>query len=114
MKYTLTLHLDPALWETLPEAAKQEIGDGHGAFLKRHAAEIVGTQALGEPASSKTVRVRDGKPSSEQGLASQGQTFFCGYYVVDVENEARAVELAAEIPDAKYTAVEVRPIVFEA
>ncbi|HWD01924.1 MAG TPA: hypothetical protein VG674_05620 [Amycolatopsis sp.] len=114
MKYALTLHLDPALWETLSDDEKQSIGDGHGEFLERNAAEILGTHALGEPSSSKTVRVRDDETSAEAGLASRGSTFFCGYYLVDVVNEDRAVELAAEIPDAKYTAVEVRPVVFEA
>jgi hypothetical protein len=42
------------------------------------------------------------------------EAFLCGYYVVDVADEARAVELAARIPDAKHTAIEVRPVVHEA
>jgi len=43
----------------------------------------------------------------------ESEAFLCGYYVVDVESEERAVELAAKIPDAEYTAVEVRKVVHE-
>ncbi len=33
-----------------------------------------------------------------------------GYYIVDVKDLDRAVELAAQIPDARTGVVEVRPI----
>ncbi|MEV4596257.1 YciI family protein [Amycolatopsis sp. NPDC049253] len=114
MKYLLTMNMTPALWEALPDSAKQEVYDGHGAFMKDNAAEIVGTKALAEPGESTTVRVRDGKAQEESGLLNGSDTFFCGYYVVDVPTKTRAIELAAQIPDAKHTAVEVRPVVHEA
>ncbi|MGW4483965.1 YciI family protein [Amycolatopsis sp. NPDC004368] len=114
MKYLLTLHMTPALWSTLPEAAKQEIYAGHGAFMEKNAAEIIETKALAEPENSTIVRVRDGKVAHETGLLHGADTFFCGYYLVDVKDEDRARELAAQIPDAQYTAVEVRKVVHEA
>jgi hypothetical protein len=40
--------------------------------------------------------------------------FLAGFYVVDCETVERANELAAMIPDARLTAVEVRPVMDEA
>jgi len=40
----------------------------------------------------------------------EAKEFFAGYYVVDCESRERAIELAAMIPDAKFAAMEVRPI----
>ena len=39
-----------------------------------------------------------------------------GYYLVDVESKERAVELAQQIPDARFSglAIEVRQVMFEA
>jgi len=37
----------------------------------------------------------------------------CGWYIVQCDTPARAHELAAVIPDARYTAIEVRPIMNE-
>ncbi|MET7993902.1 MULTISPECIES: YciI family protein [unclassified Amycolatopsis] len=114
MKYLLTINMTPALWDALPDSAKQDVYDGHGAFMKNNAAEFVETKALAAPAESVIVKVRDGKAIHETGLIHGSETFFCGYYVVDVPTKERAIELAAQVPEAKHTAVEVRPVVHEA
>ncbi|EOD65708.1 YciI family protein [Amycolatopsis vancoresmycina] len=115
MRYLLTLHMNPTLWATLTDEQKNGVYEGHGTFIKlvTESGEMVETKALAEPAETKTVRVKDGKAQTETGPFVDAATFLCGYYVVDVESEARAVELAAQIPDAAYTAVEVRAVVHE-
>ncbi|MEW2500423.1 YciI family protein [Amycolatopsis sp. CA-161197] len=113
MKYLLTINMTPALWESLPESAKQDVYDGHGAFMKNNAAEFVETKALAGPGESVTVRVREGETQPEIGLIHGSETFLCGYYLVDVPTKDRAIELAAEVPEAKHTAVEVRPVEYE-
>jgi hypothetical protein len=40
----------------------------------------------------------------------EAKEFLAGYYVVDCDRVERANELAARIPDARFTAIEVRPI----
>ncbi|MEV0065609.1 YciI family protein [Amycolatopsis sp. NPDC050768] len=114
MKYLLTINMTPAVWENLPESAKQDVYDGHDAFMKNNAAEFVETKALAAPDESVTVQVRDGKARQEAGLIHGSETFFCGFYLVDVPTKERAIELAAQVPEAKHTAVEVRPVVHEA
>ena len=115
MKFLLTLHMNPALWATLTDDQKNAVYEGHGAFIKliTESGEMVETKALAEPGDTKTVRVENGVARTTNGGFVESEAFLCGYYVVDVESEERAVELAAKIPDAAYTAVEVRRVVHE-
>jgi hypothetical protein len=115
MRYLLTLHMNPALWSTLGDDQKNAVYEGHGAFIQliTESGEMVETKALAEPGETKTVQVKDGVAHTKTGGFVESDAFLCGYYVVDVASEARAVELAAKIPDAQYTAVEVRPVVHE-
>ncbi|MCR6485523.1 YciI family protein [Amycolatopsis sp. OK19-0408] len=115
MRYLLTLHMNPTLWATLTDDQKNAVYEGHGEFIKltTESGEMVETKALAEPADTKTVQVKNGVAQTKNGGYVESEAFLCGYYVVDVETEARAVELAAKIPDAQYTAVEVRKIVHE-
>ena len=115
MRYLLTLHMNPALWTTLTDDQKNAVYEGHGAFIKlvTESGEMVETKALAEPAETKTIQVKNGVAQTKTGGFVEAEAFLCGYYVVDVESEERAVELAAKIPDAQYTAVEVRKVVHE-
>ena len=40
----------------------------------------------------------------------EAKEFLAGYYVVDCDSVERASDLASQIPDARYTAIEVRPL----
>ncbi|MEV7093349.1 YciI family protein [Amycolatopsis sp. NPDC051045] len=115
MRYLLTLHMNPTLWATLTDDQKNGVYEGHGAFIEliTESGEMVETKALAEPADTKTVQVKNGVAQTTNGGFVESDAFLCGYYVVDVEREERAVELAAKIPDAQYTAVEVRKVVHE-
>jgi hypothetical protein len=115
VRYLLTLHMNPTLWATLTDDQKNAVYEGHGAFIEliTGSGEMVETKALAEPGETKTVQVKNGLPYTKDGAFVESEAFLCGYYVVDVESEARAVELAGKIPDAEYTAVEVRQVVHE-
>lgn len=115
MRYLLTLHMNPTLWVTLTDEQKNAVYEGHGAFIKliTESGEMVETKALAEPGETKTIQVKNGVAQTKAGGFVESESFLCGYYVVDVDSEERAVELAAEIPDAQYTAVEVRKVVHE-
>jgi hypothetical protein len=72
--------------------------------------ELVGGEALAHPASTRTVRAVAGAPVTTDGPFLEAKEQFAGYLTVDVETEARAVEIASRWPDAKYGAMEVRAI----
>jgi hypothetical protein len=72
--------------------------------------ELVGGEGLAEPAGTKTVRVRDGQPAVTDGPLAEAKEHFGGYLIVDVDSVDRATEIAARWPNARFAAMEVRPL----
>lgn len=118
MKYLLIMHQNPAVMDSLTDAERDEIMQGHGPFMQaiRDSGEMISTQALGDPSTSAVVRVREGAPVVTDGPYLEAKEYLAGYYLVDCESRARALELAAMIPDAAVPGlgVEVRPVMFSA
>lgn len=117
MKFVLQLHMNPAAWDALSKDDQNAVIQGHDEFMKltRESGEFVATKAVGDLSASSAVRVRDGVSTVTDGpYLPVDAEFMCGYYVVDVASKERALELAAQIPEAKYTGIDVRPVVFEA
>lgn len=112
MKYLLIITMNPNVWETLSEEEQQAVVAAHDDFQKltTGSGELVGFVALADPSASRTVRVRDGVPAVTDGPYVEAKEFLAGYYVVSCESPERATELAALIPDARYTGIEVRPV----
>jgi hypothetical protein len=112
VKYLLLIHLNPTLLEAMSEAERAAIFAGHDELLKllKDTGELVGFAALADPSNSKTVRVRDEALAVTDGPYVEAKEFLAGYYVVECESVERAVELGAMIPDAKFSAIEVRPV----
>jgi hypothetical protein len=112
VKYLLMIYLNPTLFETLSQAERDAIFAGHDEFQKvlKDTGELVGFAALADPSTSKTVRVRDEEPAVTDGPYVEAKEFLAGYYVVECETAERAADLGAMIPDAKLTAIEVRPV----
>lgn len=118
MKYMILMQVDPTVLDGLSEAEQQAIGDGHQKFMDEitRTGEMLSTNALGGPDQTRTVRGRPGNPEVTEGPFAETKEFMGGYYLVDVESEERAVELAKKIPDAQIEglALEVRPVMFSA
>ncbi|GAA4442627.1 YciI family protein [Actinokineospora soli] len=118
MKFLLMLNINNAVLDALTDEERQAIMDGHGAFMDaiKASGEFIGTQALADPSTTRTVRVRDGVPAVSDGPFIEAKEFLAGYYLVDCESQARAEELAAMIPDAAVPGlgVEVRQVMFSA
>ncbi|GLW30583.1 YciI family protein [Actinoplanes regularis] len=116
MKFLISLHINPAVLDALTDEEKAAIGDGHGRFMEelKESGELLITQALVDPSQAVVVSVRDGQPVVTDGPFVESKEFLGGYYLVDVEDKARAVELAARIPDAAIEGlgVEVRQVMF--
>lgn len=112
MKYLLMIYMNPEMFETLSEEERNAVFSAHDAFqvATKDSGELVGFAALADPSNSSTVRVRDGVPAVTDGPYVEAKEFLAGYYVVECETAERAGELAAQIPDARYTAIEVRPV----
>ena len=116
MKYVILMHVEPAVLEQLTEEQQPMIQEGHAAFMSSTKAngEFISTQALADPSRSKVVRSNGDLPEVTDGPFAEAKEFMGGFYLVDVEDEARAVELATQIPDARIPglALEIRPVVY--
>ncbi|MEW4565919.1 YciI family protein [Bremerella sp. JC770] len=72
--------------------------------------KLIASSPLMSVATSKTVRVRDGKSLVTTGPFAETTEQLGGYYVLDVETEEEALAIAARIPPASVGSVEVRPL----
>jgi hypothetical protein len=73
--------------------------------------ELVGGEALADVSHTRTVRVRDGVPAVTDGPYAEAKEHLAGYCMIDCARPERAVEIAARWPDARWWAMEVRPVV---
>jgi hypothetical protein len=75
--------------------------------------EWVGGEGLADAASARTVRVRGGVPAVTDGPFVESKEQMAGYCLVDCDSMERAIDIAMRWPDARYCAMEVRPVVDE-
>jgi hypothetical protein len=123
VKYLLMVYSNPETWEhpmyardpgflALPESERDEL-IRQAEDLRREiveSGELVAGSALADPVTSRTIRVRDGLPATTDGPYIEAKEQLAGYFVLDCESLERACEIAARIPDARFTGVELRPI----
>jgi hypothetical protein len=118
VKYLLIMNVNRAVLDALTDEQRTAIMDGHGAFIEtiKKSGEMIVTQALGEPAESSVVRVRNGERIVTDGPYLESKEYVGGFYLVECASRERAHELAAMIPDSSIDGlgVEVRPVVFSA
>jgi hypothetical protein len=116
MKFLLSMHMNPAVWDALTPEERDEIGNGHGAFIDliTTSGEMITTQALIDPSQSVVVRVRDGQQVVTDGPYLEAKEHLGGFYLIDCDSKERAIELAALIPDAKVDGlgIEVRQVMY--
>lgn len=116
MKYLILMNVDPDVLEALTPDQQQMIQNGHMAFIEatKESGEFVSTQALADPSRSKVVRSNGEQPEVTDGPFVESKEFMGGFYLVDVEDEARAIQLAKQIPDVQIPGLvlEIRPVMF--
>ena len=123
MKYLLMIYGNPRTWGHpvfLRTQEALELDDAgraglHADFEQLLAeigdtGELVGAQALADPLTSRSVRVVDGERVVTDGPFVESKEQLAGYFVVDCATPERAEEIAARFPDARFAAVEVRPL----
>lgn len=112
MKYMLLIYNNPAFYEALPEEERTVLFSEVDQIMAelRESGELVGGEALADVSNTKTVRVRNGVPAVTDGPFAEAKEQMVGYLSVDCDTEERAVEIATRWPDARYFAMEVRPV----
>ncbi len=100
MKYMLMMFGDGA---TMMAARSPEWVNDMIAFMGDFNAELaengeaVEARGLADPATAKTVRLADGQVVVTDGPFAEAKESLAGYWVFDVRDEARAIELAGKV-----------------
>ena len=116
MRYMLLIYNNLALYESWPEEDRKALFGEVDAIMTelRQTGELVDTAGLADPSVTRTVRVREGIVTTTDGPFAESKEQFAGYLTVDCDTPERAEEIAARWPDARYFAMEVRPVMHSA
>jgi hypothetical protein len=112
MRYMLLIYNNPATYEAFSQDERDELFGQVDRIMNELAGsgEWVGGEGLADASTAKTVRVRGDVPAVTDGPFVEAKEQLAGYCIVDCETIDRAVQIAAEWPDAKHFAMEVRAL----
>jgi hypothetical protein len=110
MKYMLLMSTPRDGYKQYLSWPKQVL-EANVAFMQRfarklkEAGELVGTEGLASPEQARRVRAgKDGKPITD-GVFPESKEYLAGYWIIDVDSDERALEIAAEASTAPGVAV---------
>jgi hypothetical protein len=112
VKYLLLIYDDPSAFAAAPQEARREMYRAYGDFTAELAAagKLGPAEELQPPDQAKSVRVRDGRTLVTDGPFAEAREQLGGFFVVEADDMADAVNWAARVPSATYGTVEVRPV----
>ncbi len=79
-------------------------------FGQEYAKQIQAGKALKPTATATTVKLREGKRLVTDGPFAETKEQLGGFYLVDARDIDEAIQMASQIPAARFGSVEVRPI----
>ena len=114
MKYMLLIYSDGQGYAAASEADRAALTGDYFAFTKAivDSKEHVAGDPLQGVDTATTVRLRNGEVLATDGPFTETKEILGGYYLVDVADIDRAIELAAQLPGARrgWDSIEVRPL----
>ena len=116
MKYMLIIYGNQELWSSIDPAEMAKEIAAFDAFNKKYydSGELLGAYGVADAAATKLVRLTDGQPAVTDGPYLETKEYLASWYLIDVDSEQRAVEIAAALPSAVHQPTEVWPILHEA
>ena len=116
MKYMLIIYGNEELWNSIGPDEQQRMFAAFDEFNQAHYAsgELLGAYGVADAAATKLVRLRDGQPAVTDGPYLETKEYLASWYLIDVDSEQRALEIAAALPSAAHQPTEVWPILHEA
>src|SRR3984957_4015505 len=102
MKYLMLIYGNEEKWASFPAEAWPEAIAKQDAFNKKYAGtgELLGAYGLGTAAQAKLVRRAQATalPTVTDGQYQETKEYIASFYLLDVESEERALEIAADTP----------------
>ncbi|MDG4791056.1 YciI family protein [Micromonospora sp. WMMD1102] len=115
MKYLLLIYGNQEKWDSIPAESWPEEIAKQDAFNRRYheTGELLGGYGLADAAAARLVRREGGAPAVTDGPYLETKEYIASFYLLDCDSEARAYEIAADMPWADQEPVEVWPILHE-
>ena len=122
MKYVILIHSNPQPWghptsnflpehQALSETERDELNADFEAVMEdlSDRGEMLGGQALGDPAEARLFRWSGGRRKITDGPYAETAEHFAGFFLIDVASQERAEEVAEKFAGPGET-VELRPV----
>jgi len=112
VKYMLLIYRDEPSWDKLSPAERQKIYADTVELSEELASrgQYLGGFPLHPSSSATSVRVRDGKRLVTDGPFAETREQLGGYKIIEVKDLDEAIAVAARIPLARTSTVEIRPV----
>jgi len=112
MKYILLIYQNPANWQDLSEQERRKLGEEATAIFQEltDAGQWIGGEGLADSSHTKTIRVRGGVPEITDGPFLEAKEQLAGYGLFEADSPEQAIEIGVRWPDARYWAIELRPL----
>ena len=112
MKYLLLICRNEPQWEKLTASDRQQVYLDTVKLSEELQArgQYLGGYPLHPSSAATSVRVRDGKRLVTDGPFAETREQLGGYMLIDVKDLDEAIAIAARIPLARTSTVEVRPV----
>jgi hypothetical protein len=112
MKFLALIYNDESMYAQATPEQIAETFAAHGAFgeAASKAGVFGGGDGLQPTATATVVRVRDGERLLTDGPYAETKEQLGGYYVLECKDLDEALHWAAQIPEAKFGSIEVRPV----
>ncbi|WP_433023349.1 YciI family protein [Kribbella sp. CA-294648] len=106
----LLIYGNTETWDALDQEGIEAVYAVHRAILAETRAngELLAADGL-TVENARVVQVKDGVPAVTDGPFSESKEVLAGYYLLDCTLE-RATELAARLPEARHSPIEVRAL----
>jgi hypothetical protein len=115
VKYLLMIYGNQEKWESMLAGAWPDAIARQEAFNAkyRETGELLGAYGLADAVNAKLVRRADGVPAVTDGPYLETKEYLASFWLLDCENQERALQIAADMPFADVEPVELWPILHE-
>jgi hypothetical protein len=110
VKYMLLIYGNDQTWDALQAEGIESVYDRHRAVLAetRAAGELLASDGLTID-NARIVQLHEGVPAVTDGPFTESKEVLAGYYLLECSLD-RATELAARLPEARYSPIEIRAL----
>jgi len=111
MRYLCLIHLDESALAAMPRHQESDLNAAHWDYNDqlRASGNYLAAEALAPAAQTKQVKIRDGKRTITDGPFAETKEVIAGFYLIEARDMDEALEIAAKLPSASISTIEVRP-----